>query len=77
MRGLLDDLAVSDDDDLVCIADRGEAVGDNEAGAALHEAQQRFLDAGFGARVHARGGFIEDKDTGSDNTARVIASIRY
>ena len=47
---------------LVRIADGGQAVGDDEAGAAVHQAQQRFLDSGFGARVHAGGGLVQDED---------------
>ena len=62
VRALLDDLAIVDDDDLVRIADRGQAMGNDETGAAFHQAQQRFLDARFGARVHAGGGFVEDED---------------
>src|SRR5258708_40292598 len=57
-----DDFAVVDDEDLVGVADGGEAVGDDEGGAALHEAQQGFLDVGFGAGVDAAGGLIEDED---------------
>src|SRR5512135_1946423 len=59
---LLDDFAVVDDDDIIRIADGGEAVRDDEAGAALHQAQERLLDARFRARVHAGGGFIQDED---------------
>ena len=37
-------------------------MGDDKAGAALHQAQQRFLDARLRARIHAAGGFIQDQD---------------
>jgi 1,2-diacylglycerol 3-alpha-glucosyltransferase len=62
VRALLNDLAITNDDDPVRIADGGQAVGDDKTGASLHQAQQRLLDPGFGARVHAGGGFIEDED---------------
>ncbi len=59
---LLDDLAVIDHQDVVGIPDGAQAVGDDEAGASGHQAQQGLLDAGLGARVHAAGGFVEDQD---------------
>ena len=43
MRALLDDVAVIDDDDVVGVFDRGQAVRDDEAGAALHEGCHRGL----------------------------------
>jgi hypothetical protein len=37
-------------------------VGDDKAGAAFHQAQQRLLDARLGARVDAAGGLVQDQD---------------
>ena len=44
----LDDPSLLDDEDLVGAADGGEAVGDDEGGAALHEVAEAMLDEGFG-----------------------------
>ena len=64
MGAFFDDFAVVDDEHLVSVADGAEAVGDDEAGAALHQAQQGFLDARFGAGIDAAGGFVKDQDAG-------------
>jgi len=47
----LDDVALLDDQDLVGAADGGEAVGDDEGGASLHEVAEAALDEGFGLGV--------------------------
>ena len=62
VRTLLNDFAIFDDDDLVGIAYRGQAVSNDETGARIYQALQCFLDARFGAGVHAGGGFIKDKN---------------
>ena len=62
MRAALDDLAVVDHQHLVGIADGGQAVGDDKAGAPFHQAQQGLLQVLFGARVHVAGGLIQDQD---------------
>src|SRR6266508_1279147 len=62
VRTLLDDFAILNDNDLVCISDRRQAVSNDETGASFHQAQQSFLDARLGARVYAGGGFVEDED---------------
>ncbi len=62
VRALFDDLAVVDHHHVVGVADGAQAVGDDEAGASCHQAQQRFLDARLGARVHAAGGFVQDQN---------------
>ena len=58
------DPAVFEDEDLVGVADRGEAVSDDEAGALDHEAVEGFLDEAFRLGIDAGGGFIEDEDGG-------------
>ena len=60
----LGDSAVFDHQDLVGVADRAEAVGDDEAGAAGHQRGQRLLDEPFVFRVEVAGGFVEDQDVG-------------
>lgn len=64
MGAAFDDLAVFHDEDLVGAADGGEAMGDDEGGAAAHEVGETFLDHGFGFGVEAGGGFVEDEDAG-------------
>ena len=58
------DLTVVDHQDLVCLADGAQAVGDDKAGPSLHQAQHRFLDVLFSARVYAARRFVQDKDAG-------------
>src|ERR1700733_5005159 len=55
-----DDAAGFDDQNLVGAAHGGEAVGDDEGGAAAHEVAQTFLDERFGFGVQAGSGFIEN-----------------
>jgi hypothetical protein len=62
MRALLDNLAIVDDNNMIRVADRGKAMCNDKTGASFHQPQQGFLDAGLGAGVHARGGFVEDED---------------
>jgi hypothetical protein len=40
------------------VADGGEAVGDDDGGAALHEAVEGLLDVLFGFAVEGGGGFV-------------------
>ena len=59
---LLDDASVVEDDDLVGIADGGEAVGNDESGAPLHDAVHAALDELLGTGVDGGGCLVEDKD---------------
>ena len=60
----LDDEAAFDDEDLVGAADGGEAVGDDEGGAADHELVEAGLNHGLGLGIERAGGFVEDEDAG-------------
>ena len=62
MVPFFDDAAVVDDDDVVGIADRAQAMGDDDSRAAFHEAVQRGLDDFFAFRIEGRRRFIEDED---------------
>ena len=62
MRALLDDDAVLEDDDQVGVADRREAVGDHERGAAVRGAAERVLDPPLGADVDRARRLVEDQD---------------
>lgn len=55
-----DDAAVIEDHDDVGILNGGEAVGDDEDGAAFHEGIHAALNEGFGTGVDGGGGFIKD-----------------
>src|ERR1700679_3998770 len=57
-----DDAAGFDDQNLVGAAHGGEAVGDDEGGAAAHQVAQTFLDERFGFGIEAGGGFVENQD---------------
>ena len=62
MGALLDNVAVPHDEDQIRIADGRKTVGDDKAGAALHQAVHCGLDALLGAGVHAGGGLIQYQD---------------
>ena len=64
MRALFDNLAVVDHYHPIGITDGAQAVRDHEAGAALHQSQQRFLNARLGAGIDAARRFVEDQDAG-------------
>ena len=64
MRAALDDAAVVEDDDLVGVAHRGEAVRDRDHRPALREPLERGLHRALGLRVERRGGLVEDEDRG-------------
>ena len=59
---LLGDPAAFEDDDLAGAADRREAVGDDDRGAALQQPLQALLDRLLGAHVDVGGRLVEDQD---------------
>ncbi len=62
MRAGFNEPALVDDEDFAGVANGGEAVGDDEAGALLHEAVHGALDVGFGVGVDGGGSFIENQN---------------
>ena len=60
----LAELALVHDEDGVGALDGGEAVGDEDAGAALDHALEGAANAQLGVGVDAGGGFVEDEDAG-------------
>ena len=56
------DAAAVEDDDLVGAADCGEAMGDDDDGAVLHQSLQCLLDEDFGFGVEVRCRFVKDED---------------
>jgi hypothetical protein len=64
VRSLFDDPSVVDDQDPTGVADRAQAVGDDEARPSLHEGQERRLDAHLGPGVDAADRLVEDEDRG-------------
>ena len=59
MGAELQEAAVGDDPDAVGPLGGGEAVGDHDHRAALHQAVHGVLDEDLGAGVEARGGLVE------------------
>ena len=57
-----DDAAGVDDEDLVGVLDRREAVGDHDRGAPGESDAERLLHERFGLGVEVAGGFVEDHD---------------
>src|SRR4051794_27316561 len=51
VRPLFDDTAMLEDDDEICMPNRGQAMRDDERGAASEQGAQRKLDAPLGADV--------------------------
>ena len=45
------DATLFEDKDLVCLANGGESVGNDEGGSALHQSMQRALDMQFGRGI--------------------------
>ena len=64
MGALLDDVTVVEDDDLVGITDGGEAVGDDEGGAPLHDGVHALLHQLLSAGVDRGGRLVKDEDGG-------------
>ncbi len=64
MGALLAELSAVHDEDGVGALDGGEAVGDEDRGAAGDHAIEGEADAEFGVGVDGRGGFVEDEDGG-------------
>ena len=58
----LDDFALDEDEDLIGVADRAQAVGDHKAGAIGHDLFQRRLDLPLGPRIDTTRCFIENQD---------------
>ena len=59
-----DDAAAVEDDDLVRVADRGEAVRDDDRGPVTGEPGDGLLDQRLRLRVDRGGGLVEDEDGG-------------
>ena len=62
VRAFFHDLALIDHHHRICIADGAQAVGNDEAGAPLHQLEQGFLNARFGAGIHAACRLIQNQD---------------
>jgi len=61
MLALFNDVAVADDQDQVSVANSAQAVGDDEAGFALHQLIHGFLDEHFSTGVDRTGGFVQNQ----------------
>ena len=59
MTALLDDFSVLQYQDGLCIADRRQAVGDDQAGASLHQLVQSPLDQDFTACIYVARCFVQ------------------
>ena len=71
MRALLHDLSRVDDENLVRVADGGEAVCNDEGCASLHQLEHRVLNLDLGASIDGRSGLVQDQQIGiGQNGAR-------
>ena len=62
MCAAFDDLAVSDGEHLVGVADGAQPMGDDKRRAAVQQLLQRFLDESLGARIDRGRGLVQDQD---------------
>src|SRR6185312_16986004 len=62
MGAALDDAAGFDHEDLLSGADGGEAMGDDERGAAAEQMGQALLNQRFGFGIEAAGGLVQNQD---------------
>ena len=62
VRALLHHASLRHDADLVGAADGGEAVGDDEGGAAFAQMAESLLHGSFGLRVERRGRLVQQED---------------
>ena len=67
------DAAVLDDKDTICIAHGGDAMRDQDRGAALHRALKSIENALFGQRVYTRQRVIQNQNGRFRRMARAIA----
>src|SRR6266704_7122981 len=62
VRASFRDGSVLEDEDIVGIADRAQAVSDRDHGASLHQALERLDDDPFGFGVERGSRLVEDED---------------
>ena len=63
----LNDAALLQNHDAVCIADGRQAVGNDKAGAAIHQAVHAPLDQRLGAGINGGGRLVQDQHRGIGN----------
>ena len=79
----LDDLAVLHHNNFVSLQDGAEPMGDDEGGAAGHQARHRVLNETFAFGVERAGGLIEDEesrifqDRAGDGDALALAAAEF
>ena len=69
----LDHPTMIEHDDLVCVANGRESVGNGERRPALGEALERVLDGPLGLCVERRGRLVEDEDGRLRRIVRAMA----
>src|SRR5688572_28121920 len=62
MSPTFDDAAFLHDADLIGVLDGTQAMGDDDRGATMQQALQRFLNQTFGEGIDTGGGFIQNQD---------------
>ena len=62
MRSFFNNAAVAHHDNAVGLLDGSQAVGDDDAGPAVHQAFQCLLNQPFGFIIQRAGGFVEQQD---------------
>ncbi len=63
VRALLRDAAVVEHDDVACLADRRQAVRDDDRRPACEQPAQPLLDPPLGVEVHVGSRLVEDQDS--------------
>ena len=62
VAALLHNVAVPHDENQIRVLNGGEAVGDDEAGAAFHQIGHGLLDEVLGAGIHGGGGLVQNQN---------------
>lgn len=72
MRALLDEFAVVEDADEIGVADRAEAVGDDEGGEVRAEVVEGLLDEFLGGVVEGGGDLVQQQERGFSSSVRAM-----
>ena len=78
VRAAFNHFAAFDDDQLICVTQRGKSVRNHDGRFALDKLGQRCLDFSFGFGIHSGGRFVKNQNFGvTENCARDGDSLAF